>query len=37
MATKILTQDINDNFKKYDIQTVEVKPNDVICFIFLRI
>lgn len=30
MATKILTQDINDNFKKYDIQTVEVKPNDVI-------
>ena len=30
MATDIWTQGVISNFKKYDIQTVEVNPNDVI-------
>ena len=30
MATDVWTRDVVGDFKKYDIQTVEVNPNDVI-------
>ena len=30
MATDVWTRDVIGDFKKYDIQTVEINPNDVI-------